>query len=182
MKSNKTVVILDHPNYDLSNANRRFVEEMRKYPDDILIHNLQSCYPTGQIDASKEHCLIDNNGSLVFEFPLYWFTCPPKTKEWFDKVLTSDWAFKNGNHLEGKKVAIAVTCGSEEAAYTAEGRHHRKVEEYLACMLRAFEMCKADYAGTFVLYGINDKEIVNADAIATRAREYIDFLKSIQAN
>ena len=52
---------------------------------------------------------------------------------------------------------IAVTCGSEEAAYTAEGRHHRKVEEYLACMLRAFEMCKADYAGTFVLYGINDK-------------------------
>ena len=72
MKSNKTVVILDHPNYDLSNANRRFVEEMRKYPDDILIHNLQSCYPTGQIDAIKEHCLIDNNGSLVFEFPLYW--------------------------------------------------------------------------------------------------------------
>ena len=103
MKSNKTVVILDHPNYDLSNANRRFVEEMRKYPDDILIHNLQSCYPTGQIDASKEHCLIDNNGSLVFEFPLYWFTCPPKTKEWFDKVLTSDWAFKNGNHLDFRK-------------------------------------------------------------------------------
>ena len=167
----KTVVIVDHPSFDRSNAHRRFVEEMRKYPDDILIHNLQSAYPTGTIDVANEHCLIDNNGSIVFEFPIYWFTCPPKTKEWLDKVLTHDWAFKDGHHLKGRKIGLCVTCGSEEEAYTAQGRHHRSIEEYLASMQRAFEMCDADYVGTFALYGINDAKKVDAEASKRKAEE-----------
>ena len=176
----KTVVIVDHPSFDRSNAHRRFVEEMRKYPDDILIHNLQSAYPTGTIDVANEHCLIDNNGSIVFEFPIYWFTCPPKTKEWLDKVLTHDWAFKDGHHLKGRKIGLCVTCGSEEEAYTAQGRHHRSIEEYLASMQRTFEMCDADYVGTFALYGINDAKKVDAEAIGQKAREYVDWIKSFQ--
>lgn len=181
MEQKKTVVIVDHPNYSQSYANRRFVEEMRKHSDEILIHNLQSCYPTGNIDAYKERCLVDNNGTIVFQFPLYWFNCPPKTQEWFNKVLTSDWAFKDGHHLEGKKIGIAITCGSEEAAYTSEGRHQRTVEDYLCNLLRAFEMCNAEYVGLFGLYGINDKELVTPDDIGQRAREYIDFLSSIKS-
>lgn len=180
MEEKKTVVILDHPSFDRSNVHRRFVEEMRKYPDEILIHNLQSVYPTGKIDAAKEHSIIDNNGSLVFEFPVYWFFCPPKMKEWFDKVLTSDWAFKNGHHLRGRKVAIAATCGSEEEAYTPEGRHHRSLEEYLNPMLRAFEMCQAEYVGMFAVYGINNAEIMDANAIGQRARDYAEFLQKLK--
>ena len=175
----KTVVIVDHPNYSQSNVNRRFVDEMRKYPDEILIHNLQSCYPTGVLDASKEHCVLENNGTIVLQFPFYWFNCPPKMKEWFDKVLTSNWAFKDAYHLENKKIGLCVSCGSEEAAYTASGRHHRKVEDYLANILHAFEMCRVDYIGSFITYGINDTEIVTADVIGQRAREYIEWLKSI---
>ncbi|MGN0902371.1 MAG: NAD(P)H-dependent oxidoreductase [Succinivibrio sp.] len=182
MDPKKTLIILDHPNFDQSNVHRRFVEEMRKYPDEFLIHNLQSAYPTGKIDPSKEHCLIDNNGTVVLEFPFYWFNCPPKTKEWFDKVITSEWAFKNGHHLKGKKVALAISCGSEEAAYTKEGRHHRTAEEYLSGFLRAFEMCEADYQGMFALYGINDREIVTADAIGQAAREYVSFLKKLKTD
>lgn len=128
MTAKKTLVIVDHPTYDRSNANRRLVEEMRKYPDDILIHNLQSAYPTGTIDVAKEHCLVDNSDAIIFQFPLYWFTCPPKTKEWFDKVLTAGWAFAGTYHLEGKKIGIAVTCGSEETDYTAQGVHHLQLK------------------------------------------------------
>ena len=69
MTAKKTLVIVDHPTYDRSNANRRLVEEMRKYPDDILIHNLQSAYPTGTIDVAKEHCLVDNSDAIIFQFP-----------------------------------------------------------------------------------------------------------------
>lgn len=68
MTAKKTLVIVDHPTYDRSNANRRLVEEMRKYPDDILIHNLQSAYPTGTIDVAKEHCLVDNSDAIIFSF------------------------------------------------------------------------------------------------------------------
>ena len=86
---------------------------------------------------------------IIFQFPLYWFTCRPKTKEWFDKVLTAGWAFAGASHLEGKKIGIAVTCGSEETDYTAQGVHHLSVEEYLVSMRKSFEMCKANYIGYF---------------------------------
>ena len=113
--------------------------------------------------------------------PVTWFKtdCPPKMKEWFDKVLTSNWAFKDAYHLENKKIGLCISCGSEEAAYTSSGRHHRKVEDYLANVLHAFEMCRVDYVGSYITYGINDTEIVTADVIGQRAREYIDWLKSI---
>lgn len=181
MVGKKTLVIVDHPTYDRSNANRRLVEEMRKYPDDIVIHNLQSAYPTGTIDIAKEHCLVDNTGSIIFQFPLYWFTCPPKTKEWFDKVLTAGWAFAGAYHLEGKKVGIAVTCGSEEKDYTSEGVHHRSVEEYLCSIQKSLEMCKADYAGMFAIYGIKNDDKETAQRIAQGAKEYIEFINSVRA-
>ncbi len=177
----KTVVIIDHPNFSQSNVNRRFVDELRKYPDEILLHNLQSVYPTGDINVSKEHCLIDNNEVFVLQFPLYWFSCPPKLKEWFDKVITNGWAYGEANHLENKKFAFCISCGSEEAAYNTMGRHHRKVEDYLANLIHAFEMCKVDYKGSFITYGINDKEIVTANVIGQRAKDYIDFIKSLNS-
>ena len=181
MTAKKTLVIVDHPTYDRSNANRRLVEEMRKYPDDILIHNLQSAYPTGTIDVAKEHCLVVNSDAIIFQFPLYWFTCPPKTKEWFDKVLTAGWAFAGTYHLEGKKIGIAVTCGSEETDYTAQGVHHLSVEEYLVSMRKSFEMCKANYIGMFAIYGIKNNDKETAERIALKAKEYIEFIKSVKA-
>ncbi len=177
----KVVVIVDHPNFSQSVVNRRYVDELRKHSDEILLHNLQSAYPTGVIDIYKEHYILDNNAAVVFQFPLYWFNCPPKTKEWFDKVLTSDWAFKDAYHLEGKKIGLCVTCGSEEAAYSKEGRHHRKVEDYLSNILRTFEMCHAEYAGSYILHGINDKDLVTPEVIKEKAEGYINFIKSLKS-
>jgi len=173
----KTLVIIDHPNFSESTVNRRLVDEMRKNPDDILIHNLESVYPASIIDVAKEHCLMENSGMVVLQFPMYWFNCPPRMKEWFDRVLTSDWAFKNGHNLDNKKFAICVTCGSEEAAYTSQGRHHHKVDEFLNNLIHSLEMCNVNYVGTFVVYGINDKEVVTTEAIAKKAKEYVEFIK-----
>ena len=37
----KTVIICDHPSFDTSIVNRRWLDEVKKYPEEFLIHNLQ---------------------------------------------------------------------------------------------------------------------------------------------
>ncbi len=180
-KNKKTLVIVDHPSFDSSVINRRWVEELRRYPDEFLVHNLQSSYPSGTIDPVMEHSLIDNADTIVIQFPLYWYFCPPRTKMWFDKVLTRDWAFGKSFHLESKNIGLAITCGSEEEAYSSEGRHHFPVRSYLLPIEHSFEMCHTSLKGMYVFFGAANKEIATVEKIASSARDYIKFLRDLNS-
>lgn len=175
----KTVVIVDHPHYDQSVVNRRWLDEVRKYPDEFLVHNLQSSYPRSSIDVAAEHSLIDNNGALVFQFPLYWYNCPPMLKSWFDMVLTPGWAYNGGKHLEGRKVALAVTCGAPEEAFTKEGSNQHTLREFLNSLEISLKFCGADFRGIFAFYGA-EVQPVEATSLAVSARQYVDFLNSLK--
>ena len=115
----KTLIIAAHPNLEESVINKRWLTELRKHPDLCTIHTLSACYPDGRIDVEREHRLIEAHCSLVFQFPIYWFSCPPLLKTWFDEVLTHGWAYgrNGGNKLEGRKVALAVTTGVRAEDY-----------------------------------------------------------------
>ena len=180
----KTVIIVDHPNYDQSVVNRRWLDEVRKYPDEFIVHNLQSSYPRSSIDVAAEHSLIDNNGSVVFQFPLYWFNCPPMLKSWFDLVLTPGWAYAGGRHLEGRKVALAVTCGGDEAGYSAQGDNKHTLREFLNSLEQSLVRCHADFQGVYAFYGANpvNKQPIDATTLATSARNYVDFLNAMKQN
>lgn len=175
----KTLVIVDHPHFDTSVITRRWTEELRKFPEEFVVHNLQSSYPRGQIDPALEHSLIENNGTVVFQFPVYWFNCPPLLKQWFDLVLTSDWAFRKGSKLENRKMALAVSCGSGESDYSASGKHGRPIEDYLLPLIHSFEYCHASYAGCFHFLGAANPEIATVENIAANAKAYVEFLRSI---
>ena len=177
----KTLIIVDHPHYDLSTANRRWLDEVRKYPDDFQVHNLQSSYPRSSIDAASEHRLIDNADALVLQFPIYWFNCPPMMKSWMDSVLTPGWAYAGAHHLEGKPTAIAVTCGSPQEAYSPTGANGHTVQEYLNSFESSFRHVRADFKGFYVFYGAApaDGSKPNATELAASARNYVDFLHSL---
>ncbi len=175
----KTVVIVDHPHFDRSVITRRWVEELNKYPDEFVVHKLESVYPRGQIDPVVEHSLIENNGSVCFQFPMYWFNCPPLLKQWFDVVLTSDWAFGKGHKLQDRKLALAFSCGSGEHDYCATGKHQREAEDYLLPMVHSFEYCSADYAGSFKFLGAANPEVATVENIADSAKKYVEFLRGI---
>ena len=177
----KTIIILDHPNFANSAVNRRWAEEINKYPDEFVIHNLQSAFPRGIIDAHAEHCLIENcGGSIVFQFPLYWYNCPPMTKLWFDKVITSDWAYGSAHKLENVKFGIAVSCGSKKEDYTEQGRHHCSVETYLNSIVHSIEFIGGDYKGLYAYYGANTQEQPNIEQIIDSAKGYVDWLRTIR--
>lgn len=179
----KTVVIVDHPHYDCSAVNRRWLDEVRKYPDDFIVHNLQSSYPRSSIDVAAEHSLIDNNGSIVFQFPLYWFNCPPMLKSWFDLVLSPGWAYAGGRHLEGRKVGVGVTCGASEEDYTHEGQYKHTVREFLNSIEWAMLRCHAEFVGVFAFYNAvpAPKQTLDPNELAISARKYVDFLQSFKA-
>lgn len=177
----KTLIICDHPGFDRSIVNRRWLDEVKKYPDDFTIHNLQSSYPRSPIDPAKEHSLIENNGSIVLQFPIYWFNSPPMMKQWVDTVFSLDWAYGKHYKLEGKNIGLAVTCGGTEHSYSATGSVGASIETFLNSYIQSIKYCKANYSGCYVFYGAS--ELVDkhdSSAVAVSARNYIDFLNSFK--
>jgi len=103
----KTLVILAHPNINESRANKRWKEELLKYPQEIEVHELLIKY---------EH--------IIFQFPLYWFNCPPLLKKWLDEVFEYNWTYgSNGDKLKNKKIGLAVTAGGKREYYKYGGKN-----------------------------------------------------------
>ena len=70
----KTLIIVTHPHIEDSLINKRWIEELEKYPEQYTIHQLYKVYPDEHIDVKKEQQLIEQYDHIVFQFPLYWFS------------------------------------------------------------------------------------------------------------
>jgi putative NADPH-quinone reductase len=84
----KTLVIVAHPNLNTSRVNKTWLEEVKKYPDKITVHDLYASYPDWRIDVQREQELAMQHERIIFQFPFYWYSSPPLLKKWLDDVLT----------------------------------------------------------------------------------------------
>ncbi|EGF11229.1 general stress protein 14 [Neisseria bacilliformis ATCC BAA-1200] len=79
----KTLVIAAHPNIAQSAVNKRWLAQLRRYPERFTVHELYAAYPDGKIDIAAEQRLADAHQALVLQFPVYWFNarlnCPCAT-------------------------------------------------------------------------------------------------------
>lgn len=175
----KTLVVVIHPNLQESVINKRWIEELEKYPDHYFIHRLYDAYPDEKIDAAKEQKLIESYDKIVFQFPFYWFNCPPLFKKWLDEVLTHGWAYgsKSGYKMGGKKIAMVLSVGVDEEEYRADGKYKYTLRELTAPFELTFEYIKADYRYFFAYYGIE----LNAtdEWIEKSVPDYRKFLESL---
>jgi len=125
------MVIAAHPNLRKSKWNKALMNELKNHPD-VLIRDLYQEYQNWSIDVEKEQRLLLEYDRIVFQFPFYWFSCPPLLKKWFDDVLTYGWAHgPGGENLKGKEFMIATTTGGAEEEYRVGGRNMFTVKEYL---------------------------------------------------
>ncbi|MHA7846395.1 NAD(P)H-dependent oxidoreductase [Serratia sp. D1N4] len=175
----KTLVIVVHPNLNSSIVNKRWVSELAKHPDLYTVHNLYQAYADGVIDVKKEQKLIELHDSIILQFPLYWFNCPPLLKSWLDEVLTYGWAYgsNSGYKLKGRKFALAVSAGIKQEDFTCNGRYHHSLEEILLPFEMTAKYVGANYLPFYSFYGaefeISEKEL------EINAKGYIDYLKSL---
>ncbi|WP_455228870.1 NAD(P)H-dependent oxidoreductase, partial [Kingella denitrificans] len=89
----KTLVIVAHPDIARSTVNQTWARTLAAQEDRYTVHELYAAYPDGKIDVAAEQALIEAHGSVILQFPVYWFSCPPLLKQWFDSVFTHGWAF-----------------------------------------------------------------------------------------
>lgn len=175
----KTLVIIIHPDLKNSIINKRWIEELKKYPEKYHLHNLHSAYPDGNINIEKEKQLVESHDTIIFQFPFYWFNCPPLFKKWLDEVLTHGWAYgsKSGYKLSDKKIALGITAGINEEDYSATGRYKYTLEQLTAPFEVTFNYIKADYKPLFAFYSAEHN--ATTERIEKSAHDYISFIENL---
>jgi NAD(P)H dehydrogenase (quinone) len=87
---------------------------------------------TPDVVAEQEKLLWAD--TIIFQFPLWWYTMPAILKGWVDRVFTYNFAYGVGEHsdvrygerfgegtLAGRKALLSVTAGGPESHYAARG-------------------------------------------------------------
>ncbi len=172
--SKNILVILAHSDIEASVANARLVEELEGV-ENVSVRALKSLYPDGEIDVYAEQDALLQADKVVFQFPLYWFNCPPILKEYLDMVFSYGFAFEldeygySARALKDKEFMLAVTAGGEEELYNA--KNATSVE---SCMVPFYETAK--FVGMksvepFYLYGAMP-ELIKEEALTEKAISY----------
>jgi putative NADPH-quinone reductase len=184
----KTLVIAAHPSMETSTVNKRWVEELKKYPERYTVHELYKVYPTENIDVEKERQLIESHDNLVLQFPIQWFNSPSLLKKWMDEVFGYGWAYgsNGGDKLKDRKVALAVSAGIRTSDYSKEGRYGYTLEQILIPFETTFFYCQADYCSIHAFYGEEKKpggteeDLRPGDnGLEHNTMEYIAFLNNL---
>ena len=169
------LVLAAHPDLHQSRANKALIHELNEHRD-IHVRDLYLEYPTWQIDVEKEQLMLLQYDRIVFQFPFYWYNCPPLLKKWFDDVLTFGWAYgPGGENLLGKEFMIATTTGGTEPCYRSGGENMYTISELLRPIERTLTKCKGTFLPTFVVY--KAMQATDAD-LAHSAEKYIEIIKS----
>lgn len=152
----KTLVIVTHPDIGKSVINKRWIEEMNKYPERFFVHQLHQVYPDDEIDVQAEQRLVEQFDKIVFQFPYYWFNCPHLLKKWLDQVLIHGWAYgsKSGYKMQGKKIVLAISLGVEQDELSQSGIYKYPLDELTRPFELSFEYVKAIYHPPFAFYGM----------------------------
>ena len=87
---------------------------------------------TPDVRAEQEKLLWAD--TIIFQFPLWWYTMPAILKGWVDRVFTFHFAYGVGEHsdskygerygegtLAGRRAVLSVTIGGAESHYAARG-------------------------------------------------------------
>ena len=179
----KTLVIVAHPDIARSTVNHTWARTLAAQEDRYTVHELYAAYPDGKIDVAAEQALIEAHGSVILQFPVYWFNCPPLLKQWLDDVLTYGWAYgSQGKALAGKKTAIAVSLGTPAADYTREGAVGCTVAEALRPFELSLRYCNADYRPMFAFHTIDSNAGYTEaalQAIEQSAADYVAWLDAL---
>lgn len=83
----KVLLLYAHPESQDSVANRVLLKPAQQLSN-VTVHDLYAHYPDFFIDIPREQELLRQHDVIVFQHPLYTYSCPALLKEWLDRVLS----------------------------------------------------------------------------------------------
>lgn len=168
------LVIITHPEMHKSIVNRMWKEALIEADIDVV--DLYELYPDLKLDVFEEQQRLLKYDKVIFQFPFYWYSSPPLLKQYFDEVFLFNYAYgPEGTKLNGKLFGLAITVGSPESDYTAEGFNKFTLNELLTPFESTFHYVGANYIGHFTQYGTvnhaTESELIEGK------KQYIEFIK-----
>jgi len=179
------LIILAHPHFDQSIANKAIIEELSCSDIDFEIRNLSALYLTFQIDVKAEQEALLKHQEVIFQYPFYWYNMPAILKHWFDEVFTYQFAYgSQGDKLKGKYFIPSFTVGAPESEYHTLGEHHFKVYEFCKNLAQTAYYAQMKYVEPLYFHGTSvnagyTKEDIEAKAKA-QAQRLLAFLSSLK--
>ena len=166
------LVILGHPNYSKSLANKAVVDALSSSDLDIEVRNIYAMYPDYQIDAKAEQAALLKHHAVVFQYPLYWYNMPAILKQWFDTVFEYQFAYgSQGDKLKNKLFIPSFTVGAPEEEYGALGEHHFRVDELCKNLEQTAYYAKMQYIDPFYFHGTSIHAGYTEDAVRANAAQ-----------
>jgi len=180
MSENKVLVLFAHPSQHRSEANKPLFERAQKI-EGVTCVDLYAEYPTFKINIDREQQRLRDHDTIIFQFPLYWYSTPAILKEWQDLVLEYGFAYgTDGHELEGKKLFCSITAGGKEDAYQSDGYNHFKIRELLYPIEQTASLCGMTYLAPFTLFG--SRTALEEDRIQSHVDRYQFLLESLVAD
>ena len=178
MINNPTILLIyAHPEPHHSIANKALISAASELGH-VTVHDLYGIYPDFFIDIRHEQELLRQHDIIVFQHPLYTYSCPALLKEWFDRVLTRDFSGEQGGRqLSGKYWRQVITTGEPAEAYQHGGYNRFPISE----LLRPFELtaalCEMHWLAPVILYAARRQ---GKAMLHEQAQAYCDWLRAPQ--
>jgi putative NADPH-quinone reductase len=172
-----TVLLLAHPNFAASRANRALFDGLSDMPG-LEVADLYALYPTGQIDFATERERVLRASRLVLQFPLYWYSTPSLLKFWQDTVLTPIFYSEPdiAASTAGLPVFAATTTGGPLASYQPGNPAVMTIDDLFAPLRATARKCGWLWQTPFAVHDVRNLD--NA-ALAQAGEEYKSLVLAV---
>jgi glutathione-regulated potassium-efflux system ancillary protein KefG len=127
------------------------INEIKDLPN-VTIHDLYAAYPDFFIDVALEHQRLLEHDVIIFQHPMFLYSCPALLKEWFDRVIDKGFAFGTRSALKGKYWRSVITTGGQESAFSPDGYNKYPLEQILQPFELTASLCQMQWIDPLVLY------------------------------
>jgi glutathione-regulated potassium-efflux system ancillary protein KefF len=141
----------------------------------LRVRSLYDLYPDFDVDPAAEQALLGEARLVVWMHPLQWYSVPSLMKHWFDKVLSTGFAFGGGGgKLAGRDCLWVTTTGGKQSDYTSAGLHQHAFEAFAAPIEQTARYCGLRWLAPFVLHDAEDLTEPELLAAGRRLRARLD--------
>ncbi|MGF1555594.1 NAD(P)H-dependent oxidoreductase [Paucihalobacter sp.] len=164
MRKNKILILFAHPLYEKSYAHKALIKNIPN-TEDVRLHDLYELYPDFNINIKYEQELLQEHDIIIWQHPMYWYSCPPLLKQWIDMVLEYNWAYGNkGNALRNKLIFQVITTGGKKENYASTGRDRYTIQDLLEPFNQTALVCKMIYLPPYVVHGTHQMQEADYEA------------------
>jgi glutathione-regulated potassium-efflux system ancillary protein KefG len=169
--SHSLLLLLAHPDFVNSKANKALVTAVQNLPG-VNFHHLDLHRQNGHFDVLSETVSLRKAEIIIWQFPLYWYSCPSALRDWQDQVL-SPIVYGPENFLKGKQVLVVFTAGARQTAFRAGDILGFTPDEMLRPLQMTTNAALMQWLPPFTVFGAGE---MSAEALEKTCVEYRELV------